>query len=456
MLHMFKRAGMNLVLDVGSGAIHVLDAPAFALLEVVDEAAMRNGQMGELPKELQKTYGQPALEDAFGELCALVHEGLLYGDDDYREFACALGPAPVKAMCLHMAHDCNLRCKYCFASTGGFGGKRALMPFSVAKQAIDLLVALSEERHNLEVDFFGGEPLMNMDVVRQTVDYARSIEKDAGKNFRFTITTNGLALNDDTIDYINQEMANVVLSIDGRRKVHDAMRPLVNGDGSYDVILPKYKKLVAGRDKEYYVRGTYTRDNTDFDQDVLALFEAGFDQISVEPVVGPPEDAYTLRESDIPAIEESYARLMEELAERRKKKDGDFNFFHFMLDLENGPCAIKRLKGCGSGNEYLAVTPTGELYPCHQFVGNEDFIMGDVTRGITNPAMKEKFAQANLLNKTECATCWAKYFCSGGCNANNYNLCGDILAPHELSCKLEKIRLECAIALQAAVLLREN
>lgn len=453
MVHLFKRAGMKLALDTGSGAVHVLDDTAFAVLEALTEADLRKNDAKLLPAGLRSSFADA--EATYGELVQLTAQGMLYADDSYGDFSSMLGPAPVKAMCLHIAHDCNLRCKYCFASTGDFGGTRKLMPLEVAQKSIDLLVRLSAERRNLEVDFFGGEPLMNLEVVKETVKYARGIEKDAGKNFRFTITTNGLALNDDTIDFINREMGNVVLSIDGRREVNDAMRPTVNGKGSYDIILPNYQKLVASRgergEQEYYVRGTYTRHNTDFDADVLELFDAGFDQISVEPVVGPETDDYTIRPGDVAKIEKSYERLMDELITRRRAQKGDFNFFHFMLDLENGPCAIKRLKGCGSGNEYLAVTPEGELYPCHQFVGNADFKMGDVDAGVTRQDLKERFAAAHLLNKPECQRCWAKFFCSGGCNANNYSFCGSELVPHKLSCELEKIRLECAIAIQAAL-----
>ncbi len=460
MVHVYKRAGLNLALDTGSGAVHVLDDTAYALLAEFD--LLSNAQAKprfaavcrEMPPQRQGGNLAPTpVAETLTELRKLVEEGLLFADDGYDEFAAQLGPAPVKAMCLHIAHDCNLRCRYCFASTGGFGGARKLMPLDVAQKAIDMLIRLSEGRRNLEVDFFGGEPLMNFDVVRKTVSYARSLEKAAGKNFRFTLTTNGVGLNDEITAYINREMANVVLSLDGRKEVNDAMRPTAGGRGSYDVIVPKYQQLVQTRgSKEYYVRGTYTRNNLDFDRDVLALYGLGFGQISVEPVVGPQTDDYSIRNEDLAAIEESYTRLMEEMRKRRKTGKGSFNFFHFMLDLEGGPCAIKRLKGCGSGNEYLAVTPDGELYPCHQFVGNTAFLMGTVDDGITHRDIKEDFTRANLLEKLECQNCWAKFHCSGGCNANNYSFNGDIRKPHKLSCDLERTRLECAIALQAAQL----
>ncbi len=451
MIHLFERAGMRIVLDVGSGAVHVLDEPAYELLKTASQQEITAGTLQENTLQALSRFSKEDLQGIAKELSGLVEQGLLYEDDSYEEFKDQLTLAPVKAMCLHIAHDCNLRCKYCFASTGGFGGHRKMMDFETAKKAIDMLVQLSEGRRNLEVDFFGGEPLMNFDVVKQTVEYARSIEKEKNKNFRFTITTNGLMLNDDNIAYINREMSNVVLSIDGRRDVNDKMRIRIDGSGSYDAIVPRFQKLVLGRgDKEYYVRGTYTRENLDFDQDILLLNELGFDQISVEPVVGPETDDYSIRPQDIAKLEQSYERLMKTMLEKRGKKEGSFNFFHFMLDLDNGPCAIKRLKGCGSGNEYVAITPDGEIYPCHQFVGNEQFIMGTVDTGITQTELKQEFADANLFNKPTCQECWAKLFCSGGCNANNFAFEKTMLEPHKLSCELERVRLECAIALKAA------
>lgn len=450
MIHLFNRAGMNICLDVGSGAVHVLDPQAFDLLSVVSEKELRDKQLSAVSLEaLSRKYEIDSIQSTFQELSGLVEEGTLYQDDSYREFESKLGLEPVKAMCLHVAHDCNLRCKYCFASTGGFGGHRSMMDFETAKKSIDLLIQLSKGRRNLEVDFFGGEPLMNFEVVKQTIDYARSLEKEHGKNFRFTITTNGLMLNQSNTEYINREMSNVVLSIDGRKETNDTMRPRIDGSGCYDAIVPRFQTLVKNRgDKEYYVRGTYTRHNLDFDKDVLALHDLGFDQISVEPVVGPESDDYSIRSQDIAELEASYERLMNEMAKRYRTKD-NFNFFHFMLDMNNGPCAVKRLKGCGSGNEYVAITPDGEIYPCHQFVGNKDFIMGSVDEGITRMELKEEFSKANLFHKPKCQQCWAKLFCSGGCNANNFTYAGSVLEPYSISCDLEKIRLECSIALQA-------
>lgn len=453
MIHLFERAGVKIALDVGSGAVHVLDDAAYDLLGRLSEEDLKTGKLPLADiEDIIAQYGAAQIEGIFEELCALTAQGLLYEDDSYADFAGELGPAPVKALCLHIAHDCNLRCRYCFASTGGFGGTRKLMDLKTAKASIDLLIKLSDGRKNLEVDFFGGEPLMNFDVIRDTVEYARSIESEYGKCFRFTLTTNGMELDDDKIEYIHSAMNNVVLSLDGRKEVNDAMRPRPDGEGSFDTILPSFQKLAALRttdNREYYVRGTFTRNNLDFDQDVIALHELGFDQISVEPVVVGEEKSYAIRSDDVLNIERSYERLMHKMIERKTKGQGIFNFFHFMIDLDNGPCAIKRIKGCGCGNEYMAITPDGEIYPCHQFVGDTEFIMGTVTEGITRNDLKQHFAQANLLNKSDCQKCWAKLFCSGGCNANNHSFNGSVYQPHEISCQLEKVRLECAIAIKA-------
>ncbi|MDD3429158.1 MAG: thioether cross-link-forming SCIFF peptide maturase [Oscillospiraceae bacterium] len=453
MIHKYNRAGFNIVLDTGSGAVHVVDEIIYDLLDIVTEENCREKAAPDFSDDLLKKYSQEALSQAFNELLKLYDAEMLYSDDSYEEFKNATGLAPVKALCLNVAHDCNLRCRYCFASTGSFCGVRKLMTVDTGKKAIDMLIQLSQNRHNLEVDFFGGEPLMNFDTVKEIVKYARSLEEKHHKNFRFTITTNGLLLDADKAEYINREMANVVLSLDGRKDVNDKLRVRVNGDGCYDTIVPNYQNLIKNRGtKEYYVRGTYTKYNLDFDADVLHLYDLGFDQISVEPVVGPEDDDYAISEKHLSEIEASYTRLMETMVARRKAEKGDFNFFHFMIDLDQGPCAIKRLRGCGSGNEYVAITPDGEIYPCHQFVGNEDFIMGTVDEGITRLDLKEKFAAANIYNKPKCDNCWAKFYCSGGCNANNYNFNKNVLEPHELSCELMRLRLECAIALKAATL----
>ncbi len=459
MVHFFEKDGMLLALDTPSGAVHVLDAAAYALLSAMPPEDITAGDLDAIPAELIAGYGEEAARAALAELASLSENGMLFSADDYSQYASSLGLAPVKAICLHLAHDCNLRCRYCFASTGGFGGQRKLMSLDVAKAAIDMLVQQSGTRRNLEVDFFGGEPLMNFDVLKQTVEYARGLEAAANKHFRFTVTTNGLALNDEIIEYVNHEMDNVVLSLDGRKETNDYMRFLPGGGSAYDAIVPSFQKLVQTRaGKDYYVRGTFTHQNLDFDKDVLALHGLGFEQISVEPVVADDTESYALQPADLPAIAAGYNRLMRDMTERENagKSGADkYNFFHFMVDLANGPCAIKRLKGCGSGNEYVAVTPDGEIYPCHQFVGDERFIMGNVFDKQIDEAMKVDFADANLLHKAECADCWAKYFCSGGCNANNFKYEGDILAPHKMSCELEKMRLECAIAFQAAKAINE-
>ena len=359
--------------------------------------------------------------------------------------------SPIKAMCLNVAHDCNLRCEYCFAAKGDFGQGRMLMPFEVGKKAIDFLIENSENRHNLEIDFFGGEPLMNFDVVKQIVNYARSIENKFNKKFRFTITTNGLLLTDDKIEYINKEMSNVVLSLDGRKEINDSLRITPNGKGSYDTIVPKYQKLVESRgDKDYYVRGTFTKNNLDFTKDVLHMVDLGFEQLSIEPVVSDEKLDYSIKENDLPRVFEEYENLAKTIISKRKNNEF-FNFFHFMIDLNQGPCAIKRLRGCGCGNEYIAITPTGDIFPCHQFVGNDKWKMGNLFDNTFNTELKSVFSKANVYTKSECKNCWAKFYCSGGCNANNLQYENSILTPHSISCKLEKKRLECAIMIQAAL-----
>ncbi|MBR5135067.1 MAG: thioether cross-link-forming SCIFF peptide maturase, partial [Clostridia bacterium] len=396
-------------------------------------------------------YSRDDIQEVYNELLELKQAGLLYSEDDYEKFADMMVNSPLKAMCLHVSHDCNLRCKYCFAEQGVYGGKPEVMSLEVAKAAIDFLIERSGTRRNLEVDFFGGEPLMNFDVVKETVKYARSLEKEHNKNFRFTMTTNGMLLTDEISEYLNAEMNNVVLSLDGRKCINDYMRPNVAGHGSYDRIVPKYQHFVGMRgDKDYYVRGTFTKNNLDFADDVLHMAELGFDQISVEPVVSDPNLPFSIQEDDLPRVYDEYDRLAALILE--KKKAGKcFNFFHFMIDLEQGPCAIKRLRGCGCGNEYAAVEPQGGVYPCHQFVGKPEWKMGDVLSKEYNTDMKSVFAKANVYAKEDCRNCWAKFYCSGGCNANNQQYEGDILKSHKLSCDLEKKRLECALMIRAAL-----
>ncbi len=450
MIHKYKLNGYNIVLDVNSGAVHIVDDLTYEILDYLDEN-MTKSLPDILADKLSDKYNIDDIKAIYEELYNLFEMGQLFSSDDYEQFSDMMVKAPVKAMCLNIAHDCNLRCEYCFASKGGYGGHRMLMPFEVGKKAIDFLIEHSGTRHNLELDFFGGEPLMNFDVVKQVVEYARSIEKQHNKNFRFTITTNGLLLTDDKIEFINKEMSNVVLSLDGRKNINDKLRLTLNNKGSYDAIIPKYQKLVASRgDKDYYVRGTFTKHNLDFTKDVLHMRELGFTQLSIEPVVSDPMLDFSIKQEDLPRVFEEYERLANTIIECKKNKN-NFNFFHFMIDLEQGPCAIKRLRGCGCGNEYIAVTPEGDIYPCHQFVGNENYKMGNLNDGTFNTDMKEMFAKSNVYTKSDCRNCWAKFYCSGGCNANNFQYEGDILKSHKTSCELEKKRLECAIMIKAAM-----
>ena len=455
MIHKYKLNGFNIVLDVNSGGVHIVDDATYDMLTYI-EPPLSDEIPQDVLKALSALYSEEELRDAYHEILTLYHEDVLFSSDDYEKFADMMVSAPIKSMCLHVAHDCNLRCKYCFASTGDFGEGRKLLDAETGKKAIDFLLKHSKGRRNLELDFFGGEPLMNMPVIKEVVEYARSKEAAYNKKFRFTVTTNGILLNDEITDYLNREMYNIVLSIDGRKEVNDKMRPGINGKGSYDVILPKFKDLVAKRQEgQYYVRGTFTKYNLDFAQDVLHLHDAGFDQISVEPVVTDPKNDYALTEQDLPRIFAEYETLAKALIERKKKGNG-FNFFHFMIDLDQGPCAIKRLRGCGCGNEYVAVTPDGDIYPCHQFVGMEEFKMGSVLDDTLNTAMKDEFARANVYTKEECKNCWAKFYCSGGCNANNFQYAGDIHKPVKLSCDMENKRLECAIMMKAALAVGEE
>ena len=448
-VHTFTALGQYLAADVNSGAVHVLDKLTYDLLSAVGEGPIGEGRV---PRELVDwlcQYDPAELEEAWQELRVLQNAGLLFTTDDYLDPEAAMAlpkAAVVKALCLHVSHDCNLRCKYCFASTGDFGtGHRMTMSFDTAKAAIDWVVAKSGKRRNIEVDFFGGEPLMAMDTVKRTVEYARSLEEKCDKVFRFTITTNGILLDDETIDYINREMSNVVLSLDGRGEVNDRMRPTVNGKGSYEIIVPKFQKLVAGRGtKDYYVRGTFTRDNLDFSKDVLHMGELGFRHVSVEPCSGPADDPFAIREEDLGRVEEEYEKLAKLLMDRK-----DINFFHFNVDLAQGPCVIKRLRGCGAGCEYVAITPDGDIYPCHQFVGKEEFRMGSVYDGSFDMEISGQFAQQNVYTRPACRACWARFYCSGGCSASNLLVNGDIITSNEVACAMERKRLECAIALNA-------
>lgn len=450
MIHKYTLNGYRIVLDTNSGAVYLFDEAPYEMLDYLDGAVPEEPPAA-MEEALRDRWPRETFEEAYEELKELYRQGLLFSEDGYERFSDMMVNSPVKAMCLNVAHDCNLRCEYCFAAKGDFGCGRKLMPLEVGKKAIDFLITHSAGRHNLEMDFFGGEPLMNWDVVKELVLYAREQEKLYNKNFRFTITTNGLLLTDDKIDFINREMSNCVLSLDGRKEVNDRLRVRVDGTGCYDQIVPKYQKLVAQRgDKDYYARGTFTKYNLDFTEDVLHMADLGFDQVSVEPVVSDEKLDYSIKTEDLPRVFEEYERLANALIRRRKEGRG-FNFFHFMIDLNQGPCAIKRLRGCGCGNEYVAVTPEGDIYPCHQFVGDEQWKMGNVLEDSFDLSMKERFAKANVYSKPECKNCWAKFYCSGGCNANNWQYEGDILHSHPISCELEKKRIECAIMIQAAL-----
>ena len=449
MIHQYKSNGYNIVLDVNSGAVHVVDDVTYDVIELFEKLDAEA-----IISKLSSKYKEEEIREVIDEVEQLKKDGQLFTEDIYQPFVEKFKETRqtvVKALCLHIAHDCNLACKYCFAEEGEYHGRRELMSFEVGKKALDFLVANSGNRVNLEVDFFGGEPLMNWDVVKQLVEYGRSLEEPNNKKFRFTLTTNGVLLNDEIMEYLNKEMSNVVLSLDGRKEVNDRMRPFRTGKGSYDLIVPKFQKLADSRNQtNYYVRGTFTRDNLDFSEDVKHFADLGFKQMSIEPVVGPEEDPYSIREEDLPKIMEEYDKLALEYIKREKEGNG-FNFFHFMIDLNQGPCVYKRLSGCGSGTEYLAVTPWGDFYPCHQFVGNEDFLMGNVDDGIVRPDIRDMFKNSNVYSKEKCKNCFAKFYCSGGCAANSYNFHGNINDAYDVGCELQKKRIECAIMIRAAM-----
>ena len=413
----------------------------------------RGADKEELEKKLAGNYSADEIREAEEECDELKEQGMLFTEDIYRDAVDQYQnrPTVVKALCLHIAHDCNLACRYCFAGEGEYHGRRALMSYETGKEALDFLVKNSGNRRNLEVDFFGGEPTLNWEVVEELVRYGRSIEKKYNKNFRFTLTTNGILLNDEIMEFCNREMGNVVLSLDGRKEVHDYMRPLRGGQGSYDRIVSKFQKFADSRNQEkYYVRGTFTHHNLDFAKDVLHMADLGFRQISIEPVVAPPTEDYAIREEDLPTIMEQYDILAAEMVKRAKEGRG-FNFFHFMIDLTGGPCVYKRLSGCGSGTEYLAVTPWGDLYPCHQFVGTEDFCLGNVRDGILRPGICAEFKKCGVYSRKDCSECFSRFFCSGGCAANSYNFTGQINDVYKIGCAMQKKRVECALMIKAAL-----
>lgn len=450
MIHKYKFNNDNIVVDVNSGVVHLFDDISFEMLDMLDDENMSDVIPNDVMEKMKCKYDSEDVINAYDELLNLKNQGMLFSKDCYKKFADQMKGAPIKSMCLNIAHDCNLRCEYCFAAKGDFGCGRMLMPFEVGKRAIDFLIEKSGPRHNLELDFFGGEPLMNFDVVKKIVEYARREEKKHNKNFRFTITTNGLLLDTEKINFINDQMSNVVLSLDGRKEVNDKLRVAPNGKGCYDIIVPKYQELVRGRkDKDYYVRGTFTKYNLDFTNDVLKMAELGFQQLSIEPVVSDPNLDYSIKQEDLNSVFKEYEKLANEII-KRKQSGQCFNFFHFMFDLDSGPCAIKRLRGCSCGNEYVAVTPQGDIYPCHQFVGENRWKMGNIMKGTFDSSIKDTFSQVNVYKKDKCKNCWAKFYCSGGCNANNWQYERDLLKPHSIACELEKKRVECAIAIKVA------
>ena len=464
MIHQYKNNGYNIVLDVNSGSVHVVDEDAYDVIACLEgqnphhtaETILSEDTFAYVVDGLKKegkSVDETEVKEILEALSELTAAGQLFTEDVYEQYIGEVKQRKtvVKALCLHIAHDCNLACRYCFAEEGEYHGRRALMSYEVGKKALDFLIANSGSRRNLEVDFFGGEPLMNWQVVKDLVAYGREQEKLHDKHFRFTVTTNGVLLNDEIQEFVNKEMDNVVLSLDGRKEVNDRMRPFRNGKGSYDLIVPKFQKLAESRNQEkYYIRGTFTRDNLDFSEDVKHFVDLGFEQISIEPVVGEDTDPYAIRESDLPKIFEEYDNLAKFMVEREREGNG-FNFFHFMIDLEGGPCVAKRLSGCGSGTEYLAVTPWGDLYPCHQFVGDENFLMGNVDEGLIRTDIADDFRECNVYSKEKCKSCFARFYCSGGCMANSYKFHNTIHDTYDVSCEMERKRVECAIMIKAAL-----
>ena len=448
MIYQYKNNGYNIVLDVNSGSVHVVDDVVYDVIPLFEEKRKE-----EIYDDLKDRYNEEEIKEAIEDVEELKKEEMLFTEDVYKDYVLDFKKRKtvVKALCLHIAHDCNLACKYCFAEEGEYHGRRALMSFEVGKKALDFLIENSGNRRMLVVDFFCGDEVMNLEVVKQLVEYGRSKEKEHNKNFRFTLTTNGVLLNDEIMEFLNKEMSNVVLSLDGRKEVNDMMRPFRNGKGSYDMIVPKFQKFAQKRgQKDYYIRGTFTRNNLDFSKDVIEFADLGFKQMSIEPVVASEEESYAIQKEDIPQICEEYDKLAKEYIKRKKEGRG-FEFFHFMIDLEQGPCVAKRLSGCGSGTEYLAVTPWGDLYPCHQFVGEEEFLLGNVEEGITNTNMRDEFKLCNVYAKEKCKDCFARFYCSGGCAANSYKFHHSITDAYDIGCELERKRVECAIMIKAAL-----
>ena len=449
MIHQYKLGGFNIVLDVCSGSVHVVDDVAYDIIEIFEKESR-----GQIIEKLSKKYeGKEGIslsdiEECYAQVAQLAEAGKLFASDTFEPMAGKLKEKTsgvVKALCLHIAHTCNLNCSYCFASQGKYHGERAVMSFEVGKRALDFLIENSGKRRNLEVDFFGGEPLLNFEVVKELVKYARSVEAKYNKNFRFTLTTNGVLIDDDVIEFANKEMSNVVLSLDGRREIHDRFRVDYAGNGSFDKIVPKFQRLVAARGgKDYYMRGTFTHANPDFLEDIKVMLDLGFNELSMEPVVCAPGDPAELTDSDMEIVKGQYEELAKLMLERHKE-GRPFTFYHYMIDLTGGPCIYKRISGCGSGTEYMAVTPWGDLYPCHQFVGEEKYKLGDIWAGVTNSAAQCEFAECNVYSRKECRDCWARLYCSGGCAANAYHATGSVKGIYEKGCELFKKRMECAI-----------
>ena len=451
MIHQYKLLGYNIVLDICSGSVHAVDELAYdiiSMFEQNDTAAIVAALSGKY-----EGVSDGEIAECCSQIAELKAQGQLFTEDTFEPMAGALKAKTsgvIKALCLHIAHTCNLNCSYCFASQGKYHGERALMSYEVGKRALDFLIENSGSRRNLEVDFFGGEPLMNFDVVKRLVEYARSIEKEKGKNFRFTLTTNGMLVDDDVIDFADREMSNVVLSLDGRKEVHDRYRVDYAGNGSWDKIVPKFQRFVEARGgKNYYMRGTFTHANPDFLEDIKTMLDLGFSELSMEPVVAAAGDPAALTEADKPIVMKQYEQLAELMLER-DKEGKPFTFYHYMIDLKGGPCIYKRISGCGSGTEYMAVTPWGDLYPCHQFVGDEKFKLGDIWHGVDNTAVQDEFASCNVYAREECRDCWAKLYCSGGCAANAYHSTGSVKGIYKYGCDLFRKRMECAIAVAVA------
>ncbi len=451
MVHKYKLMGLNIAMDIYSGAVHIVDDCFYDILDIIGDEFDKTFNYTIKLTALEDKYTKDEIAESFSELKKLVDDGQLYTDDFYKEIAEKWNKkSVVKALCLHIAHDCNLRCKYCFASTGDYHqGRRGMMSLDVGKAAIDFVIKNSGTRRNIEIDYFGGEPLMNFGVVREITEYAKAEGEKHNKNFRFTITTNGILLNDEVKKYVNENMSNIVLSLDGTKETNDKMRVHIDGSGCYDKIVPKFIDMAQSRNQDnYYVRGTFTAENLHFADDVMHMADLGFLQTSVEPVVAPEAESYALTEEHLETVLKEYEKLAKLYIDRRRKGK-PFNFFHFMIDLDQGPCVVKRLSGCGAGHEYIAVTPEGDIYPCHQFVGNTDFKMGSVMTGEFDENIKSTFEKSNIYTKPDCENCFAKFYCSGGCSANAFNFNGDINKPYKLACEFEKKRVECAIAIEA-------